>query len=674
MSTKKLQQLHEELETILEFYYTELPENESVSIDLLVNIDKKCNEIIAIHPFDERARDIKFAVNSDELFFNTNELIENAEFIIEHDEFSFTNKTNAYTNLAIIYSETLALPKKAINVLESLLLFIQSSNIPHYEKASLKSEALNKIAYIYAECDEYEKAIKNWQESYNLDSLIYERNMSASLYLLENKKFTEATPFLRSYLQWTYDYNDTSQQAVSQILKELYNTGEINEHPQIINVMHDLIRNNTSFHKIEGTLDYVNQYLPKLLEEAERFKNYSSLWMTVGNTYFFDLNDFDNAYNAYLKCLQGNEPNYSYAVYPRIKYCCEKIGKDFFALPFYTEGSPISQYNVLTLLSNFHEEPYSYGYDFESDDENDNSNEEYDIRYLQLAAKYGEACFTQFKTYFDTGKSVKDCNAPHMFAMCCNNYGIVLEELESLKETEEYDKVEMKRISKIHAEGYHYSPFHENLKHQYEALYKSGEIDKCIPIILKYQENYSDVMGHYYLQKSYKDLIACYYYNEDFKNIEQTYCKAKKSYLDFIEEKEFELEDENIQQLLEDFNDLDEDDTEDILDLFSENALTYYSHKANLEDDHMKIFQEVKWILKQGILENYPFRNGEAHYYAGLGYASEKETKRALIHFEKSRKLLKESDEEMHQYILEDIDAVSFSLVKNKVKGWFKRS
>lgn len=636
--------LQEELEKILDFYFSEMPEDESKAIQLLTDIDNKCNKIIAIDPYNAMAREYKFVANSQDFFFNTNTLIENAEFIIEHKEFNTIEKNEAYNLLAFIYEHKLAMPNKAISILDEYLTKLKNTNQPHHEIASKQSEVLHQIASILFNNNNTQKAISAFIQSYNLDALNHDRNTTAVITLLKLKQFQAVIPIIQTYHNWCYHYEDTDKQCeITQILYDLYTTGEISKYPELIAVMFDLIRNNEEEFNLTDNLDFYKQYFPKLEQDTYRFKNHSTLWFIVGNTYFFDLEDYTKAYEAYLKCLQGDDPNNFIIVYDRLKYCCHKLNKDFLSLPFSFKGKPKPLYNALT---NFRSYYYNNGGDkdyYSADEEYKNTKK--DIRYLKLASKFGEACYQQFKTYFETGVGSGECNFPHLFAMCCNNYGLVLQVLYPHNNNGEFITSDVKHICKIHSDGYHYSPFTENLENQFEIAYDADLYDICLKATLQYEDDFLMSVDPFDQQNCYWYQIACYIQKDDRDNTYKTYLKAKDCYL--------------------------QNEDEDAKNKFIDIAEEYFMHEIENVDDLKTVFPEIEWFTQKKFVSEYPVQEGVLSYCKGLAYAEQKENTKALKYLEKSVELLKTSNKEYHKYMIEGLDRILKQFKKRKFLGLF---
>ncbi|WP_343522818.1 hypothetical protein [Pedobacter sp.] len=136
---------------------------------------------------------------------------------------------------------------------------------------------------------------------------------------------------------------------------------------------------------------------------------------------------------------------------------------------------------------------------------------------LKIRANFYKISYHSFYDYFYNGKGNGADNEPHIFAMCCNNYGIALSELG-----------EYETAVKVHQLGYSLSPFWEQLSSLATALLALKRYEEVIEVTEK-ASIYSD---EYLRFEDYIDLKG--------KQLEASYALGRKeqasNLLNLIEE------------------------------------------------------------------------------------------------------------------------------------------
>ncbi|NII83255.1 tetratricopeptide repeat protein [Pedobacter sp. SG908] len=114
---------------------------------------------------------------------------------------------------------------------------------------------------------------------------------------------------------------------------------------------------------------------------------------------------------------------------------------------------------------------------------------------LQIRAGFYKISYDAFCNYFYNGKGDSGDNEPHIFAMCCNNYGIALSELGDYENAIE-----------IHKRGYALSPFWEQLYSLSVALLATQRYQEAVDVLEQAMaygsdylsfEDYIDLKGKY---------------------------------------------------------------------------------------------------------------------------------------------------------------------------------
>lgn len=119
---------------------------------------------------------------------------------------------------------------------------------------------------------------------------------------------------------------------------------------------------------------------------------------------------------------------------------------------------------------------------------------------LQLRTNFYKISYDGFYDYFYNGKGDGAANEPHIFAMCCNNYGIALSELGEYESAVE-----------VHKRGYSLSPFWEQLYSLSTALVELQRYEEAIEVLEQATTYSSDYLGFEdYIDLKGKQLLATF--------------------------------------------------------------------------------------------------------------------------------------------------------------------
>jgi tetratricopeptide (TPR) repeat protein len=143
---------------------------------------------------------------------------------------------------------------------------------------------------------------------------------------------------------------------------------------------------------------------------------------------------------------------------------------------------------------------YNAGVSFFYESESSISNASIARELLQIRANFYKISYDGFYDYFYNDKGDGAANEPHIFAMCCNNYGIALSELG-----------EHTKAVEVHKLGYSLSPFWEQLYSLSTALFALKRYEETIEVVAQATAYSSEYLGFEdYIDLKGKQLTAIY--------------------------------------------------------------------------------------------------------------------------------------------------------------------
>ena len=151
-----------------------------------------------------------------------------------------------------------------------------------------------------------------------------------------------------------------------------------------------------------------------------------------------------------------------------------------------------------------------------------------------MGAKFGETAYDSFKKYLIDNIGDSSKNRPHLFAMFCNNYALLLSSLSDLIEEDKDMLVKSKALTAhIHMEGYQISPFIENLENAGTDFYNAQMWNETI-------QCYNDVIKEYSHDLDPDDIQNCYWFiisaaikKHSPKEVKQYYSESKELYCSY---------------------------------------------------------------------------------------------------------------------------------------------
>lgn len=620
MST--LKQLEKDLELIVQALNDNAQESnkQTLGFEALTIIEK----ILKVTPFEINARILRMQLNTDWVFDNSSEVLKDAEFIVANDAFK-KDRMIGYDWLTWVYNEQMALPDKAIEIIEEQLVELHALEEKHYDRDRNESELLSKIGFIKLNNDQKEGALHFFQKSFEKYPYLHERNAIAGMLLLEEKKWKEANGFLKKHFEWCFETEDDYRLQYGLKLKELYDKNELDTQPDLIALLFHVIRNEEDAFGLVNNLDFLNKYIPELEKWVEKYPKNSMMWSAIGNTYYFDSKNYEKSLYGYKKMLEGDNPTQN-ASLNRILKSAKKMDADFFALPFKFTGTSQALYNHMT-------------------DVPDGKKKKKQKLYAELAFKYGEASYNQYKGYLIDKNQDTSSNQPHLFAMCCNNYGLALYRYNKLFNKKE-DKIKFAAYyANIHIEGYEMSPFMENLDNGAEAYFEAEDYQKAIHYYELYIERYHGDVTLFDIQNAYWYIIFSHAALGELNKVKETYEKSKAIYLKMGS------------------------GVRDATKKFIFIAKKYFLFSVDEKKNYEKIIPEVQWFLEQrSFTEIASEEVGLMHYYLGICYKETNESDKAIAAFQKCINQLE--DEEVGYYYDKSEEAVEFiKALGGKPKG-----
>ena len=592
-----LKQLKLDLETIV----ISLEENTEGTNRQSLGFDAQAliKEILELDSFDIDTRILRMRINTNWVFDNSSEIIKDAEFITENDTFG-EDKMVGYDWLVWVYSDVLAMPDKAVKTIEEQLVEMHSLFEKHYDKDRIEGNLLSKMGFIRYNTDQKDVALQLWNKSYEKYPYLHERNAIAGMLLLDEKNWNKANMFLQRHFEWCFETEDGYRLQYGRKLKELYDNNELDEQPGLIALLFHVIRNEEQAFNLKNNLDYLNKYLPIAEQWAEKFPQNSMLWTAIGNTYFFDSKNYEKALSAYVKMMEGDDP--TFVPLDRILKSAKKTKTDVFTLPFKFTGISAQLYNYLCDVPKGKKKKKKL--------------------YAELACKYGESCYQQYKEYLINGKGSKENNQPHLFAMSCNNYGNALNRYNNLFNKKK-EKIKLAEYAaNIHIEGYNMSPFLENLDNGSMQFYKAKKYEKCIEYYNLYLDEYSGDITLYDIQNAYWYILYSYSALDNYEKMKETYEKAKNIYV----KTGAGVRDATVE--------------------FIFIAKEYYLVSVDDKKEYQKIIPEIEWFLSQkSFIDIKPKEVGLMNCCLGICYKETNEIEKAIKFFQLSISQLEDEDE-----------------------------
>lgn len=560
-------------------------------------------EILAENPNDIDMLILRMRLNAD-IFENSSEIIHDASFIIKNDQFK-KEKMIGYDWLFWVYHEVLAIPEKAIEIIEEQLVEIYSLFDKKYEKDRNEGELLNKLAQLKFDNHLEDEAFSLWEKSFDKYPYIHHRNSFVGIQLLKQQKLDKAKRFLVLHFDWYNNIEDGSRLEYGKILKKLYDNKKLENQPDLIGLLFNIIRNEEAYFKLFERLDFYEKYFPELEKYALKFPNNSLLWTAVSNMYLLDLTNYEKAFEAF-KQLAETDDFFRFSTLKRAMKAAKKSGNDFFEISFHFQGSANDNYSSLTELS---------------DAVDKSKKKKKKKKFADLAIAYGKIGYDKFYEYLVEGKGLTVNNHPHIYAMLCNNYANAITEHADLfyEKEEKYEKCE--RAGNIHMEGYKISPFRENLSNAGADYYAAHKWDKAIECYLEAIKKYSDEVDPDDIQNYYWFIISSAIKKNSPEEAKHHYLTSKKRYHDYgagaIKATKY----------------------------FAISTQDYFCYRFEVSKAYKDVVSDADWLWEQKIMrKKFPLEYGIAMYAIGNCHSALGNKKEAVKALRLAVELLQEAE------------------------------
>lgn len=593
--------------------------------------------ILEENPFDIDTIIVKMRLNAD-VFENSYEIIQDANFIIENDQFK-EDKMIGYDWLFWVYNSVLAMQEKAIEIIEEQLIEIQNLYSKKYIKDKKESELLDKFAELKFQNNDEDKALDLWYKAYEKYPY-FDRNAYVGMLFLDKGELDKAEELLLTHYDWSYQYEDGYRLKYGIKLKELYDAKKLDNHPTLIGLLFNIIRNEEDHFKTTGKLDFLEKYYPEVEKWIKKHPNNAFIWTAIAHTHFFDTKDYQKAFTAFSKLFECDK-TIAFTEVSRIRKAAKKSKNDFFVLPFKFMGLSNDMYSALTDLSG------------------KGKKKKQKKKYAKLAVQYGEVGYNQYREYLYNGKGDSHSNQPHIFAMLCNNYANALGKYADLFLKEEEKAETYDFAGKIHMEGYEISPFIENLENASMDYYKGKNYKNAIKYSLQSMKDYKDNLSIYDYQYHYWQIVRSYIKLDDILGAEKYYLKSKE----LCNKVGKGSKDANYK--------------------FIFTAKLFLEFSIAKKKEYRKYIPEMEWFLKQEIaLEQEPKEHGLLSFYLGVSYKETNQKEEALQALQVTVDYLQDADWgfynvkcEMAESYIKELGgvAVKKEASKTKKKPFYKR-
>ncbi len=579
-------------------------------------------QILLETPLDFDTRIIRIKLNNEEAIGDTQAMLADALFIAENHHEN-AQKMAGLDWVVWIYDTKMGMPNQAIAYIKQ-----QIANVPtlflgkRYLQDTFEGSALDKLANLLFANGQQDEAIATWQQSFEKYPYIYKRNFTFGKLLLDANQFAAAEQVLRLHFVFSDHYQDNTRTQYGYTLKTLYeshqllqkmgSTSALGEHPKLIALYFDILRNEDKAFGYEKKLDFYNRHRDELEALTQQYPQCSRLWAIVGNMYYLDVVNYKKAYDAYLHMLAGDEPNCNYLT-DRMKGCCDALGLKLTDMPFKFTGSADILYNLMTECYEFWQE----------------NNE---IEYVQLAEKFGKSCYTQFSQYFQHGIGDSLNNLPDQYARATHNCALCIRCASGIDPTQEACAI----ASKIHWEGYQFDPFIENIRDaRWDASHANLHLD-CIQYAEIYEKDYADELNHLERQFNYWYQIKSYQALNDTQSLTATYQQSKQLFIDF------------------------DDEAIESTQRFMYNCSRTFKHMILTAKQYQQALPELDWFLakplfKQADAEEFAYIN----YFAANAYSHWGDKPRAISCLNEAKNILNAANNALYEA---EINTLLFNL------------
>lgn len=507
----------DELDQISSLYHTLDFANDD---DLLSEIRNKntCENILAIvqsilntEPTHAIALLWRMQINGTPIFDNTAAIQEDCNLILSTSE-DITSKLKAYDWLVYVYAEKLLLTDLAIETLQNKLIDVAKTKDNRSLQDQVFGDTYHRLAHIYkAEGDE-NLAIDYYLKSFNHAPKIPARNYDGGLLLLEHGRFDEATKLLAAHFEVA---EPLQSKTYAKEIETLFNDGKLDNHWELFSLFYPTAFDIPIEFGYNNRQAFVAKYLPIVIEETKRNPTNATAWRMLSNNFLYHDKNAKKTFENLTKYYELTKSVDDLAIESYYNVA-EVLNIDLRSIDFPINANGADCYHVLTT------------YLEKANDAQDEDNHLAAQMYYEIAKKYGLAGYHAFNTYFNTSEGLSINNEPHIFAMLCNNLGIVIKQV-SWYQHQSYLNNDCKFAADAHWQGYEISPFWENLDNGMEISWRNenGEnLEKfCLEVLTNF-DYYKDVIAPEKWYQTMFYLITAYRKLEKYEEAKETYLKT----------------------------------------------------------------------------------------------------------------------------------------------------
>lgn len=544
-------------------------------------------------------------------------------------------KVEAYDWKAWIYSEKLEMKERAIEALEDKLIEIsQIQNKRSFQDTEF-GDTYYRLATIYEQMDKESTAADYYLLSHqHVPNHFYQSYYGGRL-LLKLKRFDEAFLLLEAY--HTY-FPGESCVVFAKEIQEFYQGGYLKKHWKLFRLFFNIGMEFYEEFAVTSVKEWGQKFLPYILEELDQNPSNATAWRMFGSHYLLIEKNSKKAYEGYSQYYHMEQQIKDSLASTYIILCEKlKISLDDFDYTIAVDG--FNGYAIHMALVE------------KATDLVDREEHKKAIYFYELAEFYGQKAYQAFDDYFTNGIGEASNNNPHQFALLCNNLGVVIKTLSTLKKEEELDLDKLKFAITLHKRGYELSPFWENLSSGIAVSNLVGDdaqVEQFSVQLLTYYEPFSP---YWFSVQFYR--LKAFENTGDIEKAESFYREIKA---------EFEAA-----------NDEDEDKVNDMIDLALE-FITFIRYEKKM---YLKSIELSNDFFEESIYLKMQQEKAYVYWWYNLGWAYYKLGEFDLAQEFFTRMRIEYGDTEQFQSALKDLPA-EFSVdpeqwTSNKIKDFYRQ-
>ncbi|RFS18991.1 hypothetical protein DVR12_25655 [Chitinophaga silvatica] len=443
--------------------------NTDLAIAVYLSAYEAFSKVLDLDPDHLQARLNRAWIGAHEIIEKDTETLSDCSIIIASD-----NKEAA--SLALLYRFHLSLMKDEKEAaLDDLIAYLEiinnlyTDNLPQLNSA--RYECFIRVGDLYLQNNNKTLALEYYKQAFE-NNPFTKRIISIMkvAFLLKDYKFTEQ---LLPYLFYNTENSESEIAVLLNEIKQLIEAGTAD-----ISLCLAYCKASIEYRSYFFGDDYEDSTLQqistgkKLLTQYQENAAFFSYYI---GTALFNIGSYEEACNWFNKALHGNPTP---ACIIRWYYATYKTTGEFpESWPNNDEASAF--------------EWYLAGMDF-----SEISNKEFHPGMLKMRRFLYKKSFDCYYNYWNKNIGKADASNLLHYAMCCNNYGITLNE----------SKVYVEAVL-VHTIGYNISPFWEQLESRADAYHNIGKLEAAITDRKKILEEYKEVLPLMYYVSIHERLI-----------------------------------------------------------------------------------------------------------------------------------------------------------------------